>query len=435
MLTRELLRFTQKAGVVRPTFAKRSRALVELADALVALGQAAVGTPRAELEEEALALGQGVRPQKVVKGLSKLFFDRLVFEEPGAEVEEARWALFFRAQAAREALSEGARFSDFEAAVEARPEAPPGEGQLSLVSEPASPRPLAEQRAALYADLQKRRKLLACKLDCGASLLDRYDLATAQGLLLYTDRLKLSFTGMERPIVRRLLGWLRFCRLVAELRAKEGGAVELVVEGPASIFEGSKRYGLQLASFLAGVPLLGEWQLSAEVQLPRRPKAELQLSSKDPLKTQLPKSGYIPEEIQKTLSKLKLPGWEVELPTAPVPVGTSRIAAPDLALVRGERRLVIELFHAWHRGALSTRLEDLRRRPMPDYRLGVDSALFKDAELAAALAEHPQVFRFASFPSARALKQLVAEISLAGPAHPQESLRCGALVGAASTRR
>lgn len=499
MLTKELLRFQQKAGVIRPLYAKRSRDLRQLAEALVDLAQRGVGEPRGELEATVEALSQGVRPVKVAKGLVKLWFDRLEFEEPDPAVEEARWALFYRAQAAREALTEAADFADYEAALTG-PEGPVGRGEPpapegavgrgepsalegagpsptpptpegaveqgdpsplegagpsttpptaeGAVGQGAPPPPegsgpsttppapdassgpegagqgelampdasgglpLAALRAQLHADLPKRRKLAGCKLTSAEALLDRYDLATAQSLLLYSSQLILQFGGLERPVVRRVLGWLRFCRLVAELRALPGGEVELRVDGPAAIFEGSKRYGLQLASFLSAVPLLERWQLRAEVQLPRRPKAELQLSDADPLKTHLPRSGYIPEEISRTLSKLKLPGWEVQLSPPPIPVGTSRIAAPDLALLRGERRLVIELFHPWHRGALGTRLEDLRRRPQPELRLGVDAKLYKDAALAAQLDAHPQVFRFNGFPSARVLSKLAAEPEL-----------------------
>jgi uncharacterized protein len=78
---------------------------------------------------------------------------------------------------------------------------------------------------------------------------------------------------------------------------------------------------------------------------------------------------------------------------------------PDLTFRHRQtrREVALELFHAWHAGPLSRRLEELRSRPDGGLLLGVDRALARDSQERETLEQHPQVVLFHGFPSARRL--------------------------------
>lgn len=396
MLTRDLLHHRTKNGVVRPIYVKTNdAALTALADDLVAIVKDAVGAERRELTEALDARSKGEKKQKLAKGLVKLLTDRMTFDEPPEDAVRLRHDAFFAAAKVMQDVEEDASIADYEAALE---------GALG--------RPLEGLRDEVYADLAEHRRLVEWKALDAKGLLERYNLAQAQGLVMFARRLSIAFEKVDVKVVRRVLRWLKFCRLVAELERHDDAFV-LHVEGPAAMFESSKKYGLQLAIFLEIVPLLRRFTMEAIVELPRRDAVTFALSEEDGLVSPLRSGvGHVPEEVTTTLAKLKrLGAWTVDLETVPRNVGASGWCVPDLRFVHEDgRELAVELFHSWHERALIRRLEELRSKPDPGLFLGVDRAVAKREGIAAQIDGLPNVFVFNKFPSARALEAVVANV-------------------------
>ncbi|MCE9671992.1 DUF790 family protein [Myxococcus stipitatus] len=401
MLTRELLAFRVREGVLRPAFVKRDdAALLALAADLLATVEDSIGASCDDVEETlGLAAGAFSKP-KVARGLVKLLLDRLVFAHPAEGISEQRWERFRTAGRVLRALPPDATAEQYEARL--------GE---------ALPLPLTDARATLYADLPGHRELEGWDGDAPTpqSLVDRYNLALAQGPLLSARRLTLRTRAPELLRVRKALRWLKFCRLVAEVR-RDGDDWELEVEGPGAMLAMQKKYGLQLASFLSVVPVLERWELKATVEPARRP-VTLVLGDKDPLVSPLPAAlGHVPEEVAALATGFEDDAWELDLTPLPRHVGAAGLCVPDLLFRHREsrREVALELFHAWHAGPLTRRLEELRTRPDAGLLLGVDRALAKESAEREALEAHPQVVLFHGFPSARKVRERLAK--LAAPA-------------------
>jgi predicted nuclease of restriction endonuclease-like RecB superfamily len=100
----------------------------------------------------------------------------------------------------------------------------------------ALPAPLPEVRETLYSDLPGHRRLVGWDGEplTAQALVDRYNLALAQGPLLTARRLTLRALAPELLRVRKVLRWLKFCRLVAEVR-HIGEDWSLEVEGPGAM--------------------------------------------------------------------------------------------------------------------------------------------------------------------------------------------------------
>lgn len=398
MLTRDLLSFRVREGVLRPAFVKRDdAALLALAAELLADVEALRGEARDDVEEAlGLKAGAFARP-KVARGLVKLLVDRLLFDEPAPGVAEARWE---RLKAAAGVL----RGMPPDAAVEAY------EARLAT----ALSVPLPEAREALYADLPGHRRLVGWEAEAltAQALLDRYNLALAQGPLLSARRLTLRAYAPELLRVRKVLRWLKFCRLVAEVR-REGEDWALEVEGPGAMLALQKKYGLQLASFLSVVPALERWELAATVEASRGRHATLVLGHKDPLVSPLPAAlGHVPPEVASLAEGFEDAAWELDLTPLPRHVGAAGLCVPDLTFRHRESRqeVALELFHAWHAGPLARRLEELRSRPDAALLLGVDRLLAKETAEREALEAHPQVVLFNGFPSVRRLRERLARL-------------------------
>lgn len=389
MLTRELLLFRTRDAKLRPSFIRRDEpALLALAGELIASVEAGRGHSRDEVEEAlALQAGAHARP-KVARGLVKLLVDRMCFDEPAPGAVEARATAFREAARVRLALPPGASVEHYEARL------------AELL-----PKPLPELREALYADLPGHRALLDWEALGPAELLDRYNLALAQGPLFDARRLTLRARAPELLRVRKVLRWLKFCRLVAEVR-REGEDWVLEVEGPGAMLSLQKKYGLQLASFLSVVPVLARWQLTAAIESPRR-RVTLVLDEKDPLVSPHGSAlGHIPPEVASLAEGFEDAEWELDLLPLPRNVGATGLCVPDVTFRHRQtrREVALELFHAWHAGPLARRLEELRSRPDEGLLLGVDRALAKGTQERETLEAHPQVMLFHGFPSAKRLR-------------------------------
>ncbi|EAU62516.1 DUF790 family protein, partial [Stigmatella aurantiaca] len=242
-------------------------------------------------------------------------------------------------------------------------------------------------------------------------LLDRYNLALAQGPLMGARRLTLRARAPGLLRVRKVLRWLKFCRLVAEVR-REGDDWALEVEGPGAVLSLQKKYGLQLASFLSVVPVLERWELAAEVDAHARRRVMLVLDQRDPLVSPHPSAlGHIPPEVATLAQGFEDAEWALDLTPLPRHMGASGLCVPDLTFRHQQtgREVALELFHAWHAGPLARRLAELRSRPDPLLLLGVDRALTRTGEREE-LEAHPQVVLFNGFPSARKLRERLSKL-------------------------
>ncbi len=396
MLTKELLMFTRRKGKIRPRFVKvDDPLLLEAATDLVQMADDAEGEPVKELED---ALGCRVNAFKrppVARGLAKLVLDKVQVEDPDEAAAQLRNRAFDVAMQTLGALDEADSFEDYEA----------------RLSE-ALQMPLPQLRHDLYADLPVRRKVTGWERIEPSRLLERYNLALAQGLLMYAHQVTVTTSTPDLVVVRRLLRWLKFCRLVCGV-SREADSLQIEVQGPATVLGSSRKYGLQLATFLMAVPLLKRYEVTAEVQLPRRTKDVLHLDHKDPLISPLKGGlGHVPEGLSQAAKAFDSSDWVLDTLPSLRSVGAKGVCVPDFSLKHsGGAEVAVELFHGWHRSMLDKRLSELKERPDAGLLLGVDRSLAKKPDTKARLESEPQVFLFSVFPTQRVLERALKPLA------------------------
>ncbi len=384
MLTKDLLIHRRVKDRIHPHRLDPSAAeLVDLASRLAAVLESAVGQTRGEIAEALTLESTGFHKPKVAKGLAKLVLDRLELEEPSLEVGADRLELMKLAAGCLRSLDGSAAPADYERTLSAQVD-------------------LAAARKDLYADLPGARMVERVRPLTAEALVHRYNLAQVQGLVLHADCVSVTVPSSHVLELRRVLRWLKFCRLVSRVEPQDEGFL-LEVEGPGLVVGASKKYGLQLAEFVAVVPVLPQFVLQAEVRLRGARPKELLIDEKFGLVSPHIKAlGHVPEELRQAAERLaEHPVWRMDPDPAPRHVGAKEMCVPDLAFEHRETgvRYDVELFHRWHKAAFTRRLEQLATRRDTSLLLGVDRSIKVDEKrlLGAKVFRFKDYVRFESF--------------------------------------
>ncbi len=255
-----------------------------------------------------------------------------------------------------------------------------GETQAREVLEAVAPRYQLEAdtlREALYADLPENHLLTALPDFTPDRLVDRYNLAQAQGLLYSALCLRLNAHRNVPGEYRRLFQHLKFHGLMYAVEGNLDDGYQIYVDGPASLFKQTRKYGLQMAVFLPALLRVSRWEMEAVLQ---RDGQELsyRLDSQSPLKplTAAPPAydSLLEESFARRWEKLGTP-WTLEREVEIVDLkGT--VFVPDFALRHPDGRVAhVEIMGFWHPDYLRRKLDKLRRAAMPNLIVAVSERL------------------------------------------------------------
>jgi uncharacterized protein len=213
---------------------------------------------RSRLERELTVREEGLGPGldsrrgfKIVRALSKLLEER------------ADWT------ASTEADPYTLRTRVFELAA-ALPEPPAEEAGLlevptrgDVLSQVAAETGVEDPAASMYADRQGAQLLGEFDRPSPVELVRRYNVAQVQGVL-YSARELVVDLG-EGADARLVFHYVKLLGLIYDLEPLAHGH-RLHLDGPLSIFGGTRKYGLRLAKFLPGLLMTSPWKLSANVE-------------------------------------------------------------------------------------------------------------------------------------------------------------------------
>ncbi len=255
-----------------------------------------------------------------------------------------------------------------------------GETQAREVLEAVAPRYQLEAetlREALYADLPENHLLTALPDFTPDQLVDRYNLAQAQGLLYAALCLRLTAHRNVPGEYRRLFQHLKFHGLMYAVEGNLDDGYQIYVDGPASLFKQTRKYGLQMALFLPALLRVSRWEMEAVLQ---RDGQELsyRLDAQSPLKplTAAPPAydSLLEESFARRWEKLGTP-WALEREVEIVDLkGT--VFVPDFALRHPDGRVAhVEIMGFWHPDYLRRKLDKLRRAAMPNLVVAVSERL------------------------------------------------------------
>ncbi len=409
MLTKDLIKFRRRGESIKPVFiAVDDPATLELAAELLAVYRLPENAPpptRGELEEIVEPLLNAYKDVKLAKGFNKLILDQCKFTMPlQFDYADLRQKIF---AGSASMLANG--FNDLQ---EYR--------RQLLKSFPESDKIIA---GGIYADLPQNETLVAVKTIFPRELLQRYNCSQVQALLFNCTELMVQVEDPEPAEMRRLFKYLKFFRLLAEVKKMPDGkdeagnntmCIQMIISGPASIFENSRKYGLQLATFFPAVCLLKKWMIKAEVEMDAK-KYKLLLDWKSSLVSHYRNfSAYVPEEVTMfhRLFKAKIMDWLIVGDTPFFDAGNQEIIFADMSFKNANGKIVhLELFHRWHSKPLLKRLEYCAIHPDMPFIIGVDRSLSEQPEIKQTLDSsdffQKKGFLFRDFPGVERVHKLL----------------------------
>ncbi len=393
MLTADLVRTRVRRGQLQPQWIDaRAEENLSLAATIIEIVARHRGRPRRELEAELREfLGTGTS-FLFHRGLAKLLQDRCTFETHAPiDPPLVREAVFRRAAEAYQDLS----------TLQPRTE--------DILAAAADELGIEAPGDSLYADLKTEQILEEFK-DCTPEwLLDRYNVALVQALLLRASGLDIEIEGETPARYREIFRRIKFFRLLHEIEPAAGNKFRIRLDGPLSLFKSSQRYGLQMAQFFPVLLHCESWRLTARLVWTKgRGETEFALDSSRKLHPISPIQGqWRPEEIdwfETQFAKLKTE-WQLSLDTELITLGGRGVLSPDFVFTHPSgTRIVMEVMGFWRRGSLESRLRLLRDHGPKNFILAVSRDLHVDEEEA----ELPgELYVFRTTPVARDVLKLL----------------------------
>src|SRR5947209_5157668 len=205
-----------------------------VSEQLLALFRQNLGRTRGELEEEIRATFGDDPGQLVHQGLAKLLQDRCEFEVASGQPPEQVRQLVFQA-AARARLEEAASTCP-----ESLPAPFDRAGVLDRVAIELKTT-VKDVEASLFADLKSEQRLTHFKDLTAQHLLQRYNVALAQAILLRASKVHVTVRGETPRRFRALFRRIKFHRLLCEVERLAADSYQFHLDGPLSLFSSTSR--------------------------------------------------------------------------------------------------------------------------------------------------------------------------------------------------
>lgn len=396
MLTADLVEARVVRGKIVPAYVGGDGSALEIAASAIALFQDAVGRSRGELESELRQLGGVRREYLLQRGFAKLLFDRCEFVtglSDDLDAPELRRRVF--SAAARRWLDSGPRGIDADAL---RAELAP---QFGLDADAL--------RRLLYADLKEEQIIAKFDALSPHELVERYDLALCQAVLLRATRLEVELPPQSAAVYRALFRAIKFHQLLFEVEGRAEEGYRITLDGPLSLFSAASKYGLQLAQFVPHLLHAAGFAARATVAWGQsRTLRTFEFSHQNgfaPPNRLL--GGFVPEELNwfvEQFTKLESE-WNVSDQSEIVDLGGRGVLVADFVFTHRGTGLVVpfEVLGYWRRSALESRLRLIRQHGTADLLLGIGRDLRVDEE---SLEDLPgEVYVFRSVPIAREVRE------------------------------
>ena len=370
-----------------------------VAENLLDMYRLQVGHTRGELEQDLTDM-IGDDPSTLVhQGLAKLLEDRCEFEVVAGQPPEALRAAVFQTAALVRQSDDPADALGFDrAAVLARVAQ-----RLGISAE--------EVERGLFADLKSEQRLVTFDDISALHLLDRYNVALAQSVLLRAVKVSVTIRNEPPARYRQLLRQVKFHRLLCDLDRLGPDSWTLHLDGPLSLFSATQKYGLQLALFLPSILLCKDFEVKAELRwgTQRKPK-QFVLVPKDRLVSHAPDHGmYTPPELQVFVESFRkrITAWTLTEESEIFPLGNG-FWVPDFRLEhRATGKVVLlEVLGFWRKSSAVKHLHHLQRYATEPFVLAVSDQL----HIEETMDEMPAgIHRFRHVPLADEVARLAAE--------------------------
>lgn len=372
MLTADLLRTWKKGPYIGPKYISTTDdAYLALAEKLIALFTDHKGHARGELQIS-LRNHLADSPDYLIhRGFSKLLLDLAEFQivsKSGLDPKHLRERLFARAAenapvVLKPDLLHPVTKADILNAI-----------ALELHTDPDV---IASE---MYADLPQNHILSTFEPPTPEWLLNRYNVALAQGILYQCVNMRLIAYKNIPARYKQLFKFIKFHRLMHSITGDLHSGYEIMLDGPLSMFRQSKKYGLQLAAFFPALLLCTKWSMEAEILIGEQDMRYFTLSSDEHslvshYKDATQYDSLLEEKFAQQFEKLDSE-WRLDRETEIVNLKET-VFIPDFTVTHkiDGRIALVEIVGFWRADYLKRKFEKIRRAGLSNLIIAISANL------------------------------------------------------------
>lgn len=370
MLTSELLIYRVQNGLVVPRELAHTKTDLERAANVIELFTAFHGRRRGELDD-ALREDEGESTDyRVRRGLAHLLYsERCEFTTQSVlEPELLRERVFAASARERPSLETTPILLESLA--------------FDLSNELGREVSSSDLEGSLYADLRENQ-IIDFEAVTAAWLIERYNLAQSQGVLYRASELVIHAHRNDPGEYKNLWRYLKLFGLMHRVTGDADAGYTIVLDGPASLFKASTRYGIAFAKFLPALLHATKWSLEALIH-PKNAfgngpeEARFQLDSSTNLKSHYAKGKVFDSILEHGFAerfKKTKTDWSLEREVDLIDLGGT-VMIPDFRLVHPDGRAVsLEIVGFWRPDYLIKKFDKIRRSNRRDLVIAVSSKL------------------------------------------------------------
>ncbi|MGF1480360.1 MAG: DUF790 family protein [Cyanophyceae cyanobacterium] len=240
-----------------------------------------------------------------------------------------------------------------------------------------------EIETGLYADLPENRLLTQFEPPTPEALLHRYNLAQVQGIFYRASEIIINAHRNDPGEYKLLFRYLKLFSLMAYIEGDADTGFTITLDGPASLFKPSTRYGLSLAKMIPALLHVSKWSLTARLHNRDSYSKEIRtgyfrLSDHCDLVSHYPPGkpydSMLEASFAQRWSSLKTE-WRLEREVDLVPLPGS-VMIPDFRLVHPDGRdFLLEIVGYWRPEYLQKKFSQVRRAEADNLILAISERL------------------------------------------------------------
>ncbi len=291
MLTSEQSIVEYKAGLAFPDrlTQRTHRHYADYASRMLAVYQEGVGQPRWRLHRqiELVFADEPECPVRRIQAFCKLLDDASQYlTDPDGDASKLRLRVFLQAARFHPLVSEPDELFEH------------GENDVKAQIASALGQSWESVEQALYRDVLDYQRLERFEGFANATaLLSRYNVAQLQACLYKAEEMTITATADFKTILR----YAKLARLLHEIVQVGDSTYRIILSGPASVLNETRRYGVNFARFLPALLSCRGWRLKVRLRTPWRQHAGLVLTDKDGLTSHLPPPQVFDSKVEQAL--------------------------------------------------------------------------------------------------------------------------------------
>jgi uncharacterized protein len=371
VLTSDLLLHRYNGEEIVPTRLPLDKKTLALADEIIAIFGLYRGRKRFELDEELSVLEGTDTDYRIKRGLAHLLLNGFCTFETVSPLEPVMLRERVFTLSAQQVPSPQAAALVMQEVAD------------SLTQELGREVTLEQVKTGLYADLAENQILVSFEAPAAETLLHRYNLSQVQGVLYRAKDLVITAHRNDPGEYKLLFRYLKLFGLMTYIEGDADHGYTITIDGPASLFGGSTRYGIDLAKFLPALLHVSRWEMvtalaSRTLYDGRETPNRFTLDSSCGLVSHYKKGGVFDSIVEESFAagwtKVKTE-WRLEREVELVPLPGS-VMVPDFRLVHPDgRSYVLEIVGYWRPEYLKKKFSQVARSGRDDIILLVSERL------------------------------------------------------------